>query len=180
MSIRLPRRLRRFLRREDGSMAVVEFAIMFPVVLTMFLSGVEMGIMTVRQTLLEHALNLAVRDLRIGTGAAVTHDSLRDRICGYAGMLPNCEDALRLELRATDLRNYTNTLSNEPDCLNRAEEINPVLAFSNGQRSELMLMRACFIFTPIFPNIGFGYNAKKDDAGDIRLYATTAFVNEPT
>ncbi|MGR3323057.1 MAG: TadE/TadG family type IV pilus assembly protein [Pseudooceanicola sp.] len=172
--------LRRFRRDQRGTVAVVDFAVMFPIFLTMFLSGVEMGMMTVRQTLMEHALDRAVRDLRIGTGAAVTHGTLRTRICNYAGLLPDCENALKLELVPSDMRSLTPTLGDEPDCTNRAAEVNPVLSFNNGQRNELMLMRACFVFNPVFPNIGFGYNAEKDTAGDIRLYATTAFVNEPT
>lgn len=172
-------RLRAFARDQRGT-AVVDFAIMLPILITMFLSGVEMGMMTVRQTLMEHALDRAVRDLRIGTGTEVTHASLRRRICDYAGLLPDCENALRLELRPSDLRTLSTTLGDVPDCVNRAEEIKPLLAFSNGQRSEMMLLRVCYVFSPIFPNIGFGYNADKDTAGDIRLYATTAFVNEPT
>lgn len=176
---KLRRHLGRFARDQRGA-AVVEFAIMFPIVITMFLSGVEMGMMTVRQTLMEHALDRAVRDLRIGTGTEVTHDSLRRRICGYAGLLPDCENALKLEMRPTDMWTFATNLDETTDCVDRSAEINPVRAFSNGQRSELMLLRACFVFSPIFPNIGFGFHAKKNAAGDIQLIATTAFVNEPT
>jgi len=171
--------LRRFARDQRGTVAAVDFAIMFPLILTMFLSGVEMGMMTVRQTLLEHAVDRAVRDLRIGTGAEVTHENLRTRICDYAGLLPDCENTLKLELRPTDMRTLSTTLADQPDCIDRSEELNPVLAFTNGQRAEMMLIRACFVFSPIFPNIGFGYNAEKNAAGDVQLYATSAFVNEP-
>lgn len=176
----LRHRLVRFARDQRGAIATVDFAIMFPIILTMFLSSVEVGMMTVRQTLLEHAVDRAVRDLRIGTGAEVTHDSLRNRICGYAGMLPDCKATLKLELRPTNMRTLDTQLSEIPDCVDRSAQLSPVLAFSNGQRSELMVMRACFVFSPIFPNVGFGYNARKNAAGDIELIATTAFVNEPT
>ncbi|MDF1856866.1 MAG: pilus assembly protein [Pseudooceanicola sp.] len=172
-------KFRAFAADNRGTVAVVDFAVMLPIFLTMFLSGVEMGMMTVRQTLMESALDRAVRDVRIGTGQEVTHDWLRKRICDYAGLLPDCESALKLELRSTDLRTTSSTLGDTPDCINRNEELNPVVAFNNGQRSEMMLMRACFVFSPIFPNVGFGYNSDKNAAGDVALYATTAFVNEP-
>jgi hypothetical protein len=77
------------------------------------------------------------------------------------------------------MRTLSTRLADAPDCIDRSEELNPILAFANGQRSELMLMRACFVFSPIFPNVGFGFNASKNDAGDIELIATSAFVNEP-
>ena len=180
MSHRLRGYVRRFARDQRGTVAVVDFAILFPILLTMFLSGVEMGMMTVRQTLMEHALDRAVRDLRIGTGEEVTHESLRRRICGYADLLPHCETSLKLEMRPTDMRTFSTKLGGAADCINRAETVNPIRAFSNGQRSELMLLRACYVFNPIFPNIGFGFQAAKNEAGDIQLIATSAFVNEPT
>ncbi|MGH1423430.1 MAG: TadE/TadG family type IV pilus assembly protein [Pseudooceanicola sp.] len=172
-------RLRLFSRDSRGSVAVVDFAIMFPIFLTMFLSGVEMGMMTIRQTMMEHALDRSVRDLRL-SASAVSHDALRDKICGYAGLLPDCQSALKLEMRSADMRTTTSVLSNSPDCVDRSEEIKPVVAFVSGKRNELMVIRACFVFSPVFPNVGFGHNAQKDGAGDIRLFATTAFVNEPS
>ncbi|OWU83261.1 hypothetical protein ATO6_19150 [Oceanicola sp. 22II-s10i] len=172
--------LRRFARDTRGAVAIVEFAIMFPIFLTIFLSGVEMGMMTVRQTMMEHALDRSVRDLRIGLQEEVTHDTLRDRICGYAGLLPDCKNNLRLELRSSDMRAVATTLGDTPDCIDHSEDVNPVIAFNPGKRSEMMVMRACFVFSPVFPNIGFGFSAQKNGAGDIALYATTAFVNEPS
>ena len=174
------RMFRRFARDQRGSMAVVDFAILFPLFLMMFLSSVEMGLMTIRQTLMEHALDRAVREVRIGSINNLSHDTLRDKICDASGTLPDCKNALKLEMVPTDLRSFAGSLNQTPDCVNRSEDMNPVLSFTNGQRSELMLLRVCFVFSPIFPNVGFGYNAQKNAAGDIQLYATTAFVNEPT
>lgn len=170
--------LGRFFRREEGNVTV-EFVILFPVIVTMFVSTVELGILTVRQTLLERGLSLAVRDLQIGLTENVDHDTIKELICDYAGgMLPDCEDALKLEMMPVNLRAYA-ALPDDVDCVDRAEEVNPVRSFTNGQANELMLLRACLTFTPIAPNVGLGRNFGKDVNGDAMMYAVSAFVNEP-
>jgi len=178
MSNRILHRLRRFRGDERGT-AAVEFAIMLPIYLTLFLSAVEMGMMTLRQTMMERGVDLAVRDLRIGTDTALQHDELRDLICEYAGILPDCSNALQLELRSMNLRTTGLNLASQADCVDRSEPVNPVLAFTPGARNEMMVMRACLKMSPIFPNIGLGAKTPKDGNGDLRLIATTAFVNEP-
>ncbi|MBR9762178.1 MAG: pilus assembly protein [Rhodobacteraceae bacterium] len=169
--------LRRFAADEGGNVTV-EFVILFPIILTMFLSTVELGMLTVRQTMLERGLNLAVRDLQIGLTPNIDHDSIKEVICDNAGLLPDCDNALKLEMMPIDLRHYT-SMPNDLDCVDRSEEVNPVRRFTNGQANELMLLRACLKFEPIFPNVGLGRNFGKDGNGDAIMFAVSAFVNEP-
>lgn len=171
-------RLRHFSGDTRGS-AVIEFAIMFPIFLTMFLSGIEMSMATVRQTMLERALNESVRQLRIGTTGAPQYAELRKMICDYSRVLPDCENAIKLEMINVDLRDYS-ALDPDPDCVNRAEVVNPIRVFQSGQRNQMMVLRVCYQFAPIFPNIGLGTSKKKDSNGDMTLIAVTAFVNEPS
>ncbi|WP_138919615.1 TadE/TadG family type IV pilus assembly protein [Oceanicola sp. S124] len=175
------RKLRHMLRRfgaDEAGNVTVEFVILFPIIITMFFSTVELGMLTVRQTMLERGLNLAVRDLQIGLTANVDHDTIKELICDNAGLLPDCDNALKLEMMPIDLRNYT-SMSDDVDCVDRAEEVNPVRSFTNGQANELMLLRACLKFEPIFPNAGLGRNFGKDANGDAIMFAVSAFVNEP-
>ena len=75
-------RLRALLRRlipEDGS-ATIEFALQVPVLITILLSGIELGLIQMRHVMLERSLDLTVRDVRLGRLDPVTHDRLRDRI----------------------------------------------------------------------------------------------------
>lgn len=174
---RLRHILRRFRGSEDGSVTV-EFVILFPVVLTMFFSTIELGMLTVRQTMLERGLALAVRDLRIGLTERIDHDGIKELICDYSGFIPDCDNSLKLEMAPIDLRAYS-TLPGDIDCVDRAEEVNPVRRFTNGQANELMLLRACVKFTPVFPNVGLGRNFGKDANGDAIMFALSAFVNEP-
>ena len=74
------RGLGKYLRREDGT-ATVEFVIMFPLIMTVFMSMFEAAVLTTRYTMLERALDITVRGLRLNTGTAPTHAQVRDKIC---------------------------------------------------------------------------------------------------
>ena len=167
----------RFRRSEDGN-ATVEFAITFPVLMFMLLSGVEMAVVTIHHSMLERALDLTVRDIRLDTGAAPQHDQIKDMICARAGFLDDCAQNLRLEMVQLDPRDWTG-IAETPDCTDQSEEVAPVRNFVNGAENELMLLRACAKFDPIFPTSGLGKSLSKDAAGQYALVSTSAFVQEP-
>ncbi|WP_407492825.1 TadE/TadG family type IV pilus assembly protein [Pseudooceanicola sp. MF1-13] len=170
-------RLRHWLKDEKGTV-IADFAVMFPVFLMFMLSSVEMGLMTFRQTMLERGLDMAVRDLRLGFIEDPTHAKVKSEICRYAGFLPDCDNSLRLEMQPVDPRSYT-SLPASADCIDKSEEIAPVRAFVHGKGNELMIMRACIKIAPIFPTVGLGNQVSKDGNGDVAMFSTTAFVNEP-
>ena len=174
---RISNRLRRFRRNDDGT-ATLEFAILFPAFITILLSGVELGMITLQHAMLERGLDLAVRDIRLGTGNAPQHDEIKDDICEYAGLIEHCQSTLRLEMVQVDLRNVVEW-DTSPDCVDSSEEVQPVRSFVNGQENELMLLRACVKFDPIFPTTGLGKQLTVDGAGQAALVATAAFVQEP-
>ncbi len=169
--------LRRFGRSESGS-ATIEFAITFPAMLFFLLSGVELGMITLNQAMLERSIDMTVRDIRLGTGAAPQHDEIKDTICERAGFIEDCADNMRLEMIQVDPYNW-NGLSGDPDCIDRSEDVAPVRSFVNGQSNELMILRACVKIAPMFPTVGLGATIGKDGAGNYALYATAAFVQEP-
>ncbi|MEX0285286.1 MAG: TadE/TadG family type IV pilus assembly protein [Paracoccaceae bacterium] len=171
-------RLGRFRRSEDGS-ATIEFALTFPAMLFFLLSGVELGMVTLHQSMLERAIDLTVRDIRLGTGTAPQHDAIKDLICERAGFIDQCGDNLRLEMIQIDPRNWTG-LPGDPDCTDHSEEVAPVRSFVNGQSNELMILRACAKIEPVFPTTGLGATIGKDGEGKYALYATAAFVQEPS
>lgn len=167
----------RFREREDGN-ATVEFAIVIPVMLMILMSTVELGLITVRQSMLERALDQTVRDIRLGTGEDMQHDQIRDTVCARSGFIDSCQTSLRLEMVQVDPFAWT-AIDPAPDCINRIEEVQPVRNFVNGQSNELMFIRACMKFNPIFPYWGLGDNLGKDADGRVRLFASSAFVQEP-
>lgn len=174
---RIAGRVRAFREGEQGT-ATVEFAIMFPVYVTLFLSSVELGMIHFRHSMLERGLDLAVRDIRLGTGSNFEHDDIKDAVCNYAGVLPNCDSNLRLEMIRVDPRNYVSPDATA-DCVDHSEESNPLRGFTNGGQNEMMLLRACFVFTPVFPTSGLGYHLAKDGAGNAAMTSSSAFVQEP-
>ena len=173
----IPRFLKRFTRNENGS-ATIEFAITFPAMVVMLLSGVEMGFLTFQHSMLERAVDQTVRDIRLGTGTAPQHDELKQLICTRAGFINACEDNLRLEMIRVDPRNWT-PISTDADCTDQSEEVSPVRTFVNGMDNELMILRVCVKASPIFPTTGLGSNLVVDGAGQYALISTTAFVQEP-
>lgn len=167
----------RFKRSEDGS-TTIEFAITFPAMILFLLSGIELAFVTLNHVMLERAMDITVRDIRLGTGTAPQHDEIKDLICSRAGFIANCTDTLRLEMIQVDPRNWVD-IPAEVDCVDQSEEVAPVREFVNGLENELMVLRACAKVDPVFPTTGLGDALVKDGAGQYALVAISAFVQEP-
>jgi Flp pilus assembly protein TadG len=173
---------KRFALREDGNM-LVEFAIIVPAIFSIFLASVEFGIYSVRQMFLDRGLDVTVRTIRLNTATSFTHDAVKQMICDNSGFLntsttSNCDTTLRLEMVSLDLRNYV-ALADDADCVDLSVPINPPRNFVNGVEHELMLMRACVKFDPVFPTTGLGFEFAKDGTGRAALLSMSAFVQEP-
>lgn len=171
------RRLRRFRRAEDGNVTI-EFAIWFSLVFVLLATGVEMAYMNLRHAMLERAVDVAVRDIRLGTGAIPSYDDTRAKICQTASIVEDCEGNLTLEMIRVDARGFTG-FANDADCRNVTEEIRPVRDFVAGRDNDLMLLRACMTFRPVFPTTGLGARLATDAQGYSWLVVKSAFVQEP-
>jgi len=116
--------LNQLIRDEKGS-ASVEFVLIFPIYLSFILMSIELGFITMRHTLLERGLDVAVREVRLGTGSVPQHDQIKDIVCANAIMILNCDTKLRLEMRPADPFQLS-TLDTDPDCTDAAEPAKPV------------------------------------------------------
>lgn len=170
-------RLRRLWTREDGT-AAVEFVILFPLFMTIMVSSAEAGLLMIRQAMLERGMDMAMRDLRLGRMEAVTPNTVRQRVCDNAAVIPGCENNLMVELRRLGEREFTLPDGTAP-CVNRSEEVEPAVVFNPGAQHELMMVRACYIYDPIFPFSAFGLGLPLDASGGVRLATASVFVNEP-
>jgi len=168
--------LRRFRREEDGN-ATIEFAILFPFFIFMFCAAVELGMITFRHSMLERGLDLAVRDVRLSTATNHQHADLKEMICDYAGFLPDCETQLFLQMDSLDMFAYTPLLWRAA-CFDVTETANPARSFRNGQQNQMMVLRACYTFRPVFPLTGLGRHLEWR-RGEAWMIATSAFVQEP-
>ncbi|WP_333714316.1 TadE/TadG family type IV pilus assembly protein [Yoonia sp.] len=174
--------LTRFAKCERGT-ASIEFVIIFPVFFTFFLMTYESGMVSLQHVMLERGLDIAVRDVRIGSMLNPTQETLKARICEVAGIIPNCVSQIQLEMVQRDPRAWVN-LSGSVECINRSLTVQPVVAFSNGGNNDMMVLRACVRIDPLLPTTGLGkaiVEANSNDAagGSVALIAHSAFVIEP-
>ncbi|MFK7876577.1 MAG: TadE/TadG family type IV pilus assembly protein [Paracoccaceae bacterium] len=175
----LKRGLAQFHQREDGNMTI-EFLVFIPLLFTIFLTSIELGIYQMRQMFLDRGMDMAVREVRLNTGANFSHATLKTSICNYAGFLEDCETQLKLELRPVDIRTFQQ-LNAQADCTDASQPVTPNRAFVLGGQHEVMLMRACYKFKPIFASTGLGYSLAEngDSAGMAQMISLSAFVQEP-
>ena len=170
--------LRRFRRDEDGAAPVIEFVIMFPLLMFFLLSAFELGIFAFRQNWLDRGLDLAVRDIRLNTGANYTHAEVKAKICANAGFLKDCNSHLKLEMNPVNPRAFT-AFAGSADCVDTAALLAPSRSFVHGLDHELMVMRACYLYDPVFPGIGMGEAMTRDGNRYFPMVAVSVFVQEP-
>jgi hypothetical protein len=169
--------LTRFIHGEQGQM-MVEFILLVPLIFTIFLTSVEMGIYSMRQMFLDRGLDMTVRTIRLTTGEMPQHAELKTMICDNAGFLQDCDNTLRLEMQPADPRGFV-ALPETADCVDLSEPVEPLRSFVPGGDHELMILRACVKFDPVFPTTGLGYAFSKDGTGRAQMISMSAFVQEP-
>jgi hypothetical protein len=162
---------------DQGGNATIEFVIVFPVLMFFVMMVFETGFIATRSVLLERGLDIATRDVRLGMGSAIDHDTLKEQVCKNSNVLVNCERDLILEVVELDLASAYP--QNQANCIDRTEEIEPTVTFNPGGRNRIMFIRACMIIDPIFPGLGITLGLTKDKSGGFQLVTYTAFMNEP-
>lgn len=175
----IARTFRRF-RKEEKGLAAVEFALFFPLYLGMFFWAVELGIMQIKSVMLDHALDVSMREIRLGMIDAPSPELLKTAICSRARIIENCADQLMIDLRPVS----TTTWNMPPapvECVNNDDEdMQPAVTWNPGRQNEIMLVRACIVIPVIFPNLMLGRHLHMDTSGGIGIASISAFVNEPS
>ena len=174
---RAARFLRRLIRDEAGN-STVEIVFVLPVFFIFFFAAIEGSVHSIRQVMLDRAVDLTVRDVRVGFVKNPTHEKLTERMCDYALIIPACSRALRLEMTVNDPRAWA-APSNAIACRDIEEDNPPEITLANGANNQLMLLRACAVFTPVIPGGGVGRALLLDEGKTYALTATQAYVLEP-
>lgn len=172
--------LRRFRHNDDGA-ATVEFAILFPLVLTMMLGAIDLGITMVRQVMLDRAVDITVRDVRLGKIGTNSSDRMSDLICANSILLPNCVDSITVEMMPVNTSDFSGLDGSFP-CIDDQQEITPAVTFnpgSGGGAQELMLLRICVVAEPFLRVTGLFSGLDINPDGQLVLTSRSAFVNEP-
>jgi hypothetical protein len=164
--------------REDGT-ASMEFVLMVPLFIMVFMASFESGLMMIRSIMLDQAVDVTMRDLRLGHYTLPTEDTLRTAICSRTVIFSDCEANMLIELDRVSTADWA--MPDTPtQCINRDEEIDPVVALQIGQQNDIMLIRVCEVQNAIFPSTGIGLGLSVDSQGGYELIARSAFVVEPT
>jgi hypothetical protein len=168
----------RFLAAREGT-ATLEFVIVFPLIILLFVAVFETGIILTRQVMLEGSLNDAARVLRLAQNLEVTAGDIEEAICNNTSAIPNCESVLVIDLRTIEPPLYEMPAA-DVLCVNRDDlTLRPGNAFHQGQDNQLMLIRACAVIDRILPLSGFGLNLTRDATGGLHMVSSTILVNEP-
>ncbi len=168
----------RAFRRDEHASATIEFALFAPLMIALMLSSLELGMLLTRRVMLERGLDIAVRQVRIGAMTPVTHEALVEAVCDAAFMIPDCRNQLRLEMVLRNPRSWVG-LNRASDCINREDPSQPPREFQPGMQNQLVVLRACSLFDPLFPTAGLGSQLQRVSGGAYAIVATTAYVVEP-
>lgn len=173
-----PRRaLSRLFRREDGS-ATVEFVIIFPLMFSIFLASIDAGFTMIRQAMLDRAVDIAIRQVRIGNIRNDGSDRLSDLICANSILLPNCTANIAVEMQRIQ-PGSTAGLDAPFRCIRAEDEVRPALSFTTGAQNDLMIVRVCVSSNPLIRMTGYLTAMPINAQGNYQLTARAVFVNEP-
>lgn len=168
-------RLRAFVR-DESAVVTIEFVLWFPFFLMIFIWTIDITIVLMRATLFDRALEIVVRDVRLGVGPP-TYQDFKDEICAnYPGDV-NCNANLSLALVPMV---QGDAIPGDVACRDRASAIDPPTDYDPGAGNQLMLVRACmyidsFISLKAFLWLGGG----EPPPAEYRFRGLSAFVNEP-
>lgn len=172
------KRLARAFRREDGT-AAMEFVIAVPVLMAIFMASFESGLLMTRAIMLEQAVDLTMRELRLGHYTLPDAAKLKTEICSRTVILKDCAANITIEMTRVSTSTWAFPTTGVK-CIDRAQTIEPVLAFVPTQQNDIMLVRVCVVQDAMFPTTGIGLGLPKDGRGGYGVYTVTAFVTEPT
>jgi Flp pilus assembly protein TadG len=166
------------LRRDDGA-ATLEFALMVPALMMVFMASFESGLLMTRSIMLEQAVDMTMRELRLGHYTLPTAAKLKTEICKRTVIFKNCEDNIMIEMTRINTSTWALPTTGVT-CVDRSEEVQPVTTLTIGQKNDVMLVRVCVVQDAMFPTTGIGLHLPKDAKGGYGVVAVSAFVTEPS
>lgn len=176
--IRLLKRLSHAFRREDGT-AALEFVVAVPLLITIFMASFESGLLMTRSIMLEQSVDMTMRDLRLGHYTLPDAALLKTEICKRTVIFKDCDANITIEMTRINTATWALPTTGVA-CIDRSEEIVPVISLQIGQQNDIMLVRVCVVQDALFPTTGIGLGLPKDGKGGYGVIATSAFVTEPS
>ncbi len=159
--------------------ASIEFITVMPLAVAVFFASAESGILSLRQTFLDRALELTIREVRLGMITNTSSANLKSLICARMAMVDNCAENLALEMNVRSSFNFLSIPNTTTSCIDRATNTEPVLTYEPGAENELVLVRACLVQDIVFPTSVAQVSVFGTTNQEFHLISTTVFVKEP-
>jgi TadE-like protein len=172
------KRLSRAFRREEGT-STVEFVLCIPAFMMIFMMSFESGMFMTKSVLLDRAVDMTIRDLRLGRIVNPTSAKLKAEICDKTVIISECVTSIMIELAPINQTTWVMPATSVT-CIDRDQAIQPLVTMDVGSDNEIMLVRVCILVDSLFPRVGLGKKLVKGNHGEIGLIAVSAFVNEPS
>ena len=176
-STRLGRRLLAYLEARQGTTAV-EFAMIGLPFFILLIGLIEICVMFVVMTVLEHGAHEAARDIRTGEfqgSGTVTRDAFRTDICEAMVNLFNCSNRVTISVdRLTSFPASAPTVPLKPDGTLEDES---TLPFNPGGREDIVVVQVFYEWELITPALSWPLANYPDNTR--LMIATVAFRNEP-
>ena len=178
LAARLSALILQAMRREDGT-ATMEFVLVIPLIMMIFMASFESGLLMIRSIMLEQSVDMTMRELRLGHLTAVTNHLLKKEICSRTIIFPDCLNNIKIEMDRVSTATW-NIPVQPPHCINRHEAAEPVVSMGTIGDNDVMVVRVCVTMQAMFPTTGIALNMPLDPDGGYGLVARTAFVVEPS
>lgn len=170
------------LRKDEDAVSTVETVVMLPFILVLCSYTMDLGMLLTRNVMLERAVDVGTRDIRLGLMAVDDYDGLRKRICDEAIIIPECESRLKMQLNAMSPYLWEDP-GKVPDCESlKTVTVTEPREFDAATRNQMVFFRACAVLEPVMPGWGLSDSLlSSSDGGTNRFYqvvATTTFTKE--
>ena len=164
--------------QDNSGSAAVEFALIAAPFLFLLTGLLEVSLIFIVTTTLEHGINEASRDIRTGSlqnnGLIINRAQFVQSVCSQLFGLLDCADNLDVDVRAFNAFTGAN-LSNGID--DDGNYSNLDFQFQPGQRNDIVLARVYYEWDLITP--GFSAPLQNLQNGNRLITAAVAFRNEP-
>ncbi|WP_323034759.1 pilus assembly protein [Pararhodobacter sp.] len=166
-------------RTQEAGTATIGFVIAVPLVLSILFTAIDFGAVMLRQVFLDRAVDISIREVRLGNVPSNGIATLRAAICARTILIGNCEASLTVELRPIDTQTWAGI--NDPvQCINRSANIAPTVVFNpSAGNQDLMLVRVCASADPFITFTGLVLGLGQATTGDFHIVSIGAFTNEP-
>lgn len=176
--------IRSFLKDDSGE-ATIEFLFVFPILFLVFTASFESSMFMARYVMFERAVDLTVRQLRLGTLLDPSHQVLKETICRSGMMvesISDCINSMKIWMQPIDTGTFAMTAPPR-SCVDKAQPINtddpPTNEFAYGTENQIMLLRICMKADPMFPTTAVSVKMPVEPDGSYVMLVTSTFVNEP-